>query len=139
MPLQSPWTVFFFFFFFEKYSQTFFAILLTKNIVKHFEILPQHLLKKLSAIIYRLPISLKRLRFIDYRYRLEFFEIIDYRYRFTAERFIVPITDSAYGSAICMHQRLNILLRLPFSIPSFHPLLTFEYILRRNKQQQKYC
>ena len=49
------------------------------------------------------------MRFIDYRYRLGFFEIIDYRYRFTTERFIVPITDSGYGSAICMLQRLNIL------------------------------
>ena len=47
--------------------------------------------------MYRLPISLKKLRFIDYRYGLGFFEIIDYR--FTTERFIVPITDSGYGSA----------------------------------------
>ena len=68
-----------------------------------------------------------------------FFEIIDYRYRFTTERFTVPITDSGYGSAICMLQRLNILLRLPFSILSFHPLFTSEYVLRRNNQQQKYC
>ena len=45
---------------------------------------------------------------------------------------------SGYGSAICMLQRLNILLRLSFSMPSFHPLFTSEYILRRNKQQQKY-
>ena len=81
---------------------------------------------------------LKTLKFIDY-YRLGFFETIDYRYRFTTERFIVPITDSGYGSAICMLQWLNILLRLPFSIPSFHPLLTSKYVLRRNKQEQKYC
>ena len=51
----------------------------------------------------------------------------------------MPITDSGYGSAICMLQQLKILLRLPFSIPSFHSLLTSEYVLRRNKQQQKYC
>ena len=50
----------------------------------------------------------------------------------------MPITDSGYGSAICMLQRLNILLRLPFSTPSFHSLLTSEYVLRRNKQEQKF-
>ena len=79
------------------------------------------------------------MRFIDYWYRLGFLEIIDYRYRFATERLIVPIIISGYESAISMLQRLNILLRLPFSIPSFHPLFTSECVLRRNKQQQKYC
>ena len=45
-------------------------------------------------------------------------------------------------SAICMLQviqRLNISLRLPFSMPSFHHLFPSEDILRRNIPQQKYC
>ena len=42
-----------------------------KNFVKHIENLPQHLSENLSAIIYRLPISLEEIEI--YRYRPEHF------------------------------------------------------------------
>ena len=45
--------------------------------------------KNLSAIVYRLPISLQEIEI--YRSSLSpmaFFKIIDYRYRFSTERFI---------------------------------------------------
>ena len=101
--------------FFEKYSKIFLQFDSQKTSSSTLKIYRNIYGKKLSAIIYRSSISLKKLRFIDYRYCF-----------FTTESFIVPISDSGYGSAICMLQRLNILFRLPFSIPSFHPLLTFE-------------
>ena len=66
------------FFFFEKYSKTFLQFDSQKNIIQHIENLPQHLLKKIIGD--NISISLKKLRFIDYRYRLGFFEIIDYRF-----------------------------------------------------------
>ena len=101
--------------FFEKYSKTFLQFDSQKTLSRKLKIYRNICWKKLSAIIYQLPISLKKIEIYYYRYRLRFFEIIGYCYRFTAAGFIVPITDSGYGSAICMLQRLSILLRLRFS------------------------
>ena len=86
MPQQSPWIALFSW----KICKNIFAIWLTKNnFVKHIENIPQHL----SAIRYRY--RFRKLRFINYRYRQEFFEAIDYyRYRFSTKGFIVPITGN---------------------------------------------
>ena len=78
--------------FLRKSAKNFCYLTNKKNFVKHIENLPQHR-KTLSAIIYRLPISLQKLRLMDYRYRPGCFEGIDYRYCFSTKRFIVPITE----------------------------------------------
>ena len=58
-----------------------------KNFVKHIENLPQHLSEKF------IDIALWNYNLSIIGIAQSFFEVINYRYRFSAERFIVPITD----------------------------------------------
>ena len=91
-------------FFLKNLHRHFCNLTYRKNFVKHIENLPQRLSEKCIGNTSLVIDIAKKLRFIDYRYRPGFFEVInywyrpgffeviDYRYRFSTERFIVPIT-----------------------------------------------